>query len=441
MDDAINRELLQFIAASPTAWHAVENLSRELTEAGYRELFEEEEWQLAPGERCFVRRNGSSLIAFRIPPERAQGFMLMTAHADSPTFKVKELETVTAAGVYAQVNVERYGGVLISPWLDRPLSVAGRVVVREGEKLLMRLVNIDRDLLLIPNLAIHMDRSANDGKAYDPKTDLMPLLGMEGSHSAFRRLVAESAQTEPENIVSAELFLYPRTPGTIWGAESEFLSSPRLDDLQCAYACSRGFLRARQGRSIPVLCVFDNEEVGNGTKQGADSTFLEDTLQRLCESLGISLSDYRRLLSQSMMVSADNAHAVHPNRPEFADKIDRPVLNGGVVVKYNANQRYTTDALSAALFLELCRRAGVPTQRYSNRPDISGGWTLGHISLTHVSLKSVDVGLPQLAMHSCYETAGTKDTAALCRVAELYFSSSLRSSAEGLMLLDGGQSA
>lgn len=437
MEESINRQLLSFIAASPTAWHAVENLARELRENGCRELFEEDDWRLEPGERYFVRRNGSSLLAFGIPAGKAPGFMLMTAHADSPTFKVKELETVSAAGVYAQLNVERYGGMMISPWLDRPLSVAGRVVVREGERLLQRLVNIDRDLLLIPNLAVHLDRSANEGKIYDPKTDLMPLVGMEGGHTAFCNLVAEAAGTRAEDVVSAELFLYPRTLGTIWGAEGEFLSAPRLDDLQCVFAASRGFLAAKPGRSIPVLGVFDNEEVGNGTKQGADSTFLEDTLQRLCECLGLSLSEYRRMLSQSLMVSADNAHAVHPNRPEFADKIDRPVLNGGVVVKYNAKQRYTTDALSAALFLELCRRAEVPTQRYSNRPDITGGWTLGHISLTHVSLKSVDVGLPQLAMHSCYETAGARDTDYLRRVAERFFQSSLCCRGDEMVLTDG----
>ena len=438
MEETINRELLSFIASSPTAWHAVENLSRELREAGYTELYEERDWHLEPGGRYFVRRNGSSVIAFRVPHGSAPGFMLMTAHADSPTFKVKELGTVDAAGVYTQLNVERYGGMMIAPWLDRPLSVAGRVVVREGEKLVSRLVNIERDLLLIPNLAVHLDRSANEGKVYDPKVDLMPLIGMEGGSDAFPRLIAEAAGTQPEQIVSAELMLYPRTPGTIWGAEGEFLSAPRLDDLQCVFAAERGFLGAQDGRSIPVLCIFDNEEVGNGTKQGADSTFLEDTLQRLCESLGLSLSDYRRMLSQSLMVSADNAHAIHPNRPEYADKIDRPVINGGVVVKYNAKQRYTTDALSAALFMEICRRAGVPTQRYSNRPDIAGGWTLGHISLTHVSLKSVDVGLAQLAMHSSYETAGTKDTDYLRRAAERFFACSLECRGDEMSLIDGG---
>ena len=439
MESNINRDLLSFIAASPTAWHTVENLAWELREAGYRELFEEDAWELEPGARCFVRRNDSSLLAFRVPEKPAPGFMLMTAHADSPTFKVKELETVTAAGVYAQLNVERYGGMMISPWLDRPLSVAGRVVFRDGERLVTRLVNIDRDLLLIPNLAIHLDRSANEGKAYDPKTDLMPLVGLEGGGVAFRRLIADAAGTQPDDILSAELMLYPRTPGTIWGAEGEFLSAPRLDDLQCVYACARGFLEAEEGRSIPVLCIFDNEEVGNGTKQGADSTFLEDSLQRLCEALDLGLSDYRRMLSQSLMVSADNAHAVHPNRPEFSDKIDRPVINSGVVIKYNAKQRYTTDALSAALFLEICRRAGVPTQRYSNRADITGGWTLGHISLTHVSLKSVDVGLAQLAMHSCYETAGTKDTDYLRRAAMRFFASSLRCRGDEMLLTDGGK--
>lgn len=436
MEENINRELLDFIAASPTAWHAVENLTRELKTAGYTELFEEENWTLKPGARCFVRRNGSSLIAFRVPHGGFHGFMLMAAHSDSPSFKVKELGTIDGAGVYARLNVERYGSMLMSSWLDRPLSVAGRVIVRVGDKLESRLVNLDRDMLLIPNLAIHMDRSANDGKAYDPRTDLFPLFGSSASGESLRRLVAEAAGVEAKDIVSSDLFLYPRSPGTVWGAEEEYISSPRLDDLQCVFGCAQGFLRAGEGPSLPVLCVFDNEEVGNGTKQGADSTFLEDTLARIAESLNLDGTELRRLYAQSFMISADNAHAVHPNRSEYADPIDRPEMNKGIVIKYNANQRYITDAVSAAVFQEICRRADVPTQRYTNRADISGGWTLGHVSLTHVSVRAVDIGLAQLAMHSCYETAGSRDTDYLIRAAERFYASALLVSGNSLMILE-----
>ena len=441
MEHNVNQELLDFIAASPTAWHAVENLAGMLTSAGCRELREYEDWALQPGERVFVRRNGSALIAFRVPEADFPGFMLMAAHADSPCFKLKELKTVSAAGLYAQLSVERYGGMLMAPWLDRPLSAAGRVVVREGDRMVPRLVDLKKDLFLIPNVAIHMDRGANENKSYDMKTDLLPLAGSVESGKRLPALVAESVGAREEDIVSAELQLYPRTPGTVWGLEEEYLSSPRLDDLQCAFACTQGFLRAGKGESAPVLCVFDNEEVGSGTKQGADSDFLADTLLRLCAALGLDEAACRRRLAQSFMVSADNAHAVHPNHPEYADKSDRPEMNKGIVVKFNASQRYTSDAVSAAVFEEICRRAGVPTQRFTNRADLAGGSTLGNISTSHVSIDTVDIGLAQLAMHSCYETAGTKDTAYLIRAAARFFASSLRRDGTGIRIVDGGESA
>ena len=437
MEQNVNQKLLEFISRCPTAWHGAETLASRLRDEGYRELPEYEDWALRPGERCFVRRNGSSLIAFRVPRGAFPGFMLMAAHLDSPALAVKQLETVTGAGQYAQLGVERYGGMLLAPWLDRPLSVAGRVVVRDGDRLSVRLVNLDRDLLLIPNLAIHLDRSANEERRYDVKTDMLPVAGLGGDGLGFRRLVAREAGARAEDILSAELRLYVRERGTVWGMEEEFVSSPRLDDLQCAFACAEGFLQAADGAALPLLCLFDNEEVGSGSGQGADSTFLGDTLLRLCRALGLDGSDYRRLLAQSLMVSADNAHAVHPNHPEVSDRCDRPSLNGGVVIKHNAARRYTTDAVSEALFAEVCRRAEVPVQHYSNRADLAGGSTLGHISLSQVSLNSVDIGLPQLAMHSCYETAGARDTDYLIRAARLFFASALRCVEGGFELLTG----
>ena len=437
MDHNVNQELLDFIAHSPTAWHAAETVANALLEQGYCELPEYRDWELERGGKYYVRRNGSSLIAFRVPKGAFPGFMLMAAHLDSPSFAIKQLETITGAGQYAQLGVERYGGMLLAPWLDRPLSAAGRVVVRDGEKLAVRLVNIDRDLLLIPNLAIHLDRSANEERRYDVKTDMLPVAGLSGDRYAFRRLVAREVGAEADDIVSAELRLYVRGRGTVWGMEEEFVSAPRLDDLQCAFACTQGFVQAAPGAALPMLCLFDNEEVGSGSGQGADSTFLGDTLMRLCDALGLDGSAYRRLLAQSLMVSADNAHAVHPNRPEVYDRTDRPSLNGGIVIKHNAARRYTTDAVSEALFAELCRRADVPVQHYSNRADLAGGSTLGHISLSQVSLASVDIGLPQLAMHSSYETAGAKDTACLLRAAVLFFASAVRCTGDGFELLSG----
>lgn len=434
MEEQLNEALFDFIAGSPSAWHTAESMARRLKNAGYLELFEKDEWRLSPGKGYFVRRNGSSLIAFRLPASSPRSFMIMAGHGDSPSFKLKEGPEVKAAGAYRQLNVERYGGMLLSTWMDRPLSLAGRVVIRKNGGLSVRLVNIDRDLLLIPNLAIHMDRSANEGKKLDPNTDMLPLAGLlEGRE--IKTLVAEAAGVAEEDMIAQDLFVYSRMPGTVWGGDREFISAPRLDDLQCVFACLQGFLRARETESVPVLCVFDNEEVGSATKQGADSGFMTDVLHRVWTGTGLPEESCRRALAESFMVSADNAHSVHPNHPELADRNDRPVMNGGVVIKYNANQKYTTDAVSAAVFAELCRKAGVPVQRYTNRADIAGGSTLGNISSAHVSIDTVDVGLAQLAMHSAYETAGALDTAYLARAAEAFYSSSLRRGPDGIEIV------
>ena len=263
---------------------------------------------------------------------------------------------------------------------------------------------------------------------------MLPLVGGEASAESFRRLIAEAAGVPEEDIVSAELQFYPRTPGRVWGAEGEYVSSPRLDDLQCVFGCARGFMAAPESGSIPVFCAFDNEEVGNTTRQGAGADFLARTLERIASCLGCDLS---RMLAQSFLVSADNAHAVHPNHPEYADRVDRPEMNKGVVIKYNASQRYITDAVSAAVFREICRRAEVPVQRYTNRADLAGGWTLGHVSLGQVAVRSLDAGLAQLAMHSCYETAGARDTAWLARAAERFFASSLHLEGESITIREG----
>jgi len=431
MNKQINKELFDFINASPTAFHAVENIAGELISKGFTELYEWQDWELSAPGSYFVRRNASSIIAFSIPGADFAGFMIMAAHSDAPSFRVKDNASVKAAGLYTQLNVERYGGMIFSSWMDRPLSLAGRIAVRSEKGIASKLVNIDRDLLMIPNVAIHMDRSVNDGKSFNPNVDMLPLISSASSELSLDGIIAEAAGVKEEDIISKDLFLYPRAPGFMWGAEDEFISSPRLDDLQCAFACMKGFLNSAPGGSVSVLSVFDNEEVGSGTKQGAASGFLSHVLERLCACFGRSL---HTALANSFMVSADNAHAVHPNHPEYADRNDRPVLNGGVVIKFNANQRYTSDAVSTAVFAEICREAGVPVQRYSNRGDLPGGSTLGNISSSHVSIDCVDIGLPQLAMHSALETAGAEDTAYLIRAAELFYSRSFRRSGEGLSL-------
>ena len=431
--ESINRELLDFIDKSPTAWHAAANIAAELERAGYTRLSEEEDWQLRAPGKYYAVRNGSALIALNLP-EEADGFLIMAAHGDSPAFRVKDGGEEKTLGLYSRLAVEKYGGMLCSTWLDRPLSLAGRVAVREEGGVTMKLVNIDRDLLVIPNLAIHMDRSANEGKSFNVNVDMIPLIGSAESKTGLNALIAGELGVKEEDIVSRELNLYPRTPGTVWGAENEFISAPRLDDLQCAFGCLKGFLQAEKPKKATVLCVFDNEEVGSGTRQGADSGFLDDMLSRAWASLGRTDAQYRAALAGSFMVSADNAHAIHPNHPEFADRSERPVMNGGIAIKFNASMSYTTDGLSAAVFSELCRAAEVPVQRYANRPDLRGGSTLGHISLAHVSVPTLDIGLAQLAMHSSYETAGAKDTEYLVRAARAFYESGYRVNGERIAL-------
>lgn len=427
-------DLLSFLDHSPSCYHAAFNIARALTEAGYVRLWEGQTWSLAPGGKYFVLRGDASVIAFRIPQTDISGFQLAAAHSDFPTFKVREAAETVSAGNCLRLSVEPYGGMILRSWLDRPLSVAGRVMVRSNGGIVSRLVDVDRDLLVIPSVAIHLDREVNKGTALKANTDLLPLFALGKESGAFRRLVAETAGVREEDLLTTDLYLYPRTPAVLAGAQQELIVSPRLDDLQCAFACLQGFLAAETGRSVPVLAIFHNEEVGSGTRQGADSTFLTDVLERLWAALGRDESAYRQAVANSFLVSADNAHAVHPAHPELSDPNEAPVLGGGVVIKYNAAQHYTTDAVSDAVFREICARAGVPVQRYSNRADLPGGSTLGNLSTAHLSVHSVDAGLPQLAMHSACEVAAIADTDALIRAMTVYFSRSFQAGPEGFCI-------
>lgn len=392
-----------------------------LLENGFTEVREEDKWGIVRGGKYFVTRNDSALIAFSVPQKEVSGYHIMASHSDSPSFKIKESPEMEVNGKYIKLNVERYGGMICSPWFDRPLSVAGRVIAKEGSQFVTKLVDVDRDLLMLPNLAIHMNREVNDGYKYNAQTDMLPLYGDIAAKGTFMKTIADSAGIKEDEILGHDLFLYNRVKGSIWGANEEFLSSSRLDDLQCAFSSLKGFLKGKKEEHIAVHCVLDNEEVGSGTKQGAASTFLYDTLVRVNECMGFNYEDYIRNLSASFMISADNAHAVHPNYKDKADPVNAPYMNEGIVIKYSANQKYCTDAMSAAVFKDLCKEAGVPYQNFTNRSDILGGSTLGNISNTKVALNAVDVGLPQLAMHSPYETAGMKDTWYLIQAAEKFF--------------------
>ena len=429
------QKLFRFLDESPTCYHAAANAKAALTAAGAVELRESEQWKLEKGTLYVVERGDSALVAFRVPEGPFHGFLMAAAHSDSPTFKVRETAEAASAGNTLRLSVEPYGGGVWRGWLDRPLSVAGRVVIRQGDRLVSRLVNIDRDLLVIPGVAIHMDRSVNKGAELNPAVDLLPLLGCGKEPGAFRKLIAEAAGVREEHLLSTELFLYPRTKAVQTGLNGEFIVSPRLDDLQCVFGCLEGFLAAKPGGSLPVLAVFNNEEVGSNTRQGADSTFLTDVLERIAHGCGLDSEAWKAAVANSFMVSADNAHAIHPAHPEYADKGEFPVLGGGIVIKYNANQRYTTDAVSGAVFQAICQEAGVPVQRYSNRADLPGGSTLGNISTAHLSVPTVDIGLPQLAMHSAWETAGAEDTSSMVRALTVFYGKSLELTENGLALV------
>jgi len=410
-------QFLNFAEQSPTAFHAAANLEAMLRENGFRELKETDPWFVDAGGRYYVRRNDSAVIAFAVPDTGFSSFRIAAAHSDSPAFKLKAgFEDKTDC--YVRLNVEKYGGMIMSTWMDRPLSVAGRLAVREGDGVVSRLVNLDRDAVLIPNMPIHFNREVNDGYKYDPQTDMMPLYGSAESAGGLMREIAEAAGVEPGQILGHDLFLYGRQSASVWGADDAYFSCGRIDDLECAWACMTALVRSSARESVNVCAVFDNEEVGSGSRQGADSGFLYDTLTRMGFALGASDGEIRAAMAGSYLVSADNAHAVHPNHPEKFDKQNRPQMNGGIVIKHNAAMKYTTDALSSARFALICEKAGVPVQHFANRSDIAGGSTLGHISAGHVSVESVDIGLAQLAMHSLYETAGSRDLPLLVRALE-----------------------
>ena len=416
-------QLKEFLDVSHSVYHAAAALEKMLADAGYEKLSEGKKWALAPGGKYYLTRGGSAVVAFRIPAGKPTGFLMSASHGDRPTFKVKENGELT--GKYTRLATEPYGGMILSTWLDRPLSVAGRVLVDTETGVESRLLDIDRDLLVIPNVAIHMNRKCNDGMAFNVAVDTLPLLGSEQAAGRLDTILEVAAGGK---ILGHDLYSYLRQNASVWGVEAEYISAAGLDDLQCAFCCTKGFLEAEESSAIPVLCVFDSEEVGSNSQQGAAACLLPSVLERICQSLNV---DLEQLLSQSFMVSADNAHAVHPNHPEYADGTNAPVMNGGVVIKFNAAQRYATNGAAAAVFRKICDGAGVPVQTYYNRADLPGGSTLGAISLTQISVPTVDIGLAQLAMHSAWETAGAKDGTYLAEAMKAYYGSTLECPRDG----------
>ena len=342
----MNKGLFDFIKASPTAYHAVANIKEELKALGFTELCEGLKWNIKKGKGYFVSRNGSSLISFKVPEGDFSGFMIAASHSDSPAVKIKENPELKDK-YYVRLSVEKYGGMIDSTWLDRPLSIAGRVLVKSNEGVSTRLVDFKEPCALIPNVAIHLNRKVNEGVSLNAAVDMLPMFNLaECESKGLMSNVAEILNVSEEDILSADLMLYNCEKSTEWG---DFISAPRLDDLQCVFASLKAFENSKAIESIPVLAVFDNEEVGSRTKQGADSTFMSSVLKKLCSALGLTESDFADKLADSMLLSCDNAHGVHPNHPEMTDANHQCILNGGVVIKFNANQSYCTDGLSAAV--------------------------------------------------------------------------------------------
>ena len=415
------KSLFEFLDSSKTAYHTVENICARLTECGYERLYENDSWELSLGGKYFVVRDGSSVIAFR---NNGGGFNVAASHSDSPAFRVKGVK----GGVpYARFDVEKYGGGILYSWLDRPLSVAGRAVVKCGDELSVKVVTLP-NRTTIPSLAIHLNRTVNDGVKLNPAQDMLPLVSL--GEFDLTDAVAKTLGTDKESVVSHELMLVSAEAPVTVGASNELIVAPRLDDLACVFTSLEAFLSAKDTASTPVLAVFDNEEVGSDTKQGASSTFLHNTLKRISGSE----AEYFTRLATSFMVSADNAHARHPNHPELSDAENAPILGGGVVIKCNANQRYTTDAVSEAVFSNICASAGVKTMKYYNRADQLGGSTLGSIADTKVSVHTVDIGIPQLAMHSLSEICAVSDVCAMAEAITAFFSSVIEIRGERIVI-------
>lgn len=427
-----NLELLQFLDSSPTPFHAVLEMSKLLMEAGYTELRESEDWDLVAGGKHFVIRNGSSLIAFTIgsQPVMSTGLKMVGAHTDSPCLMVKPQPEIERQG-FTQLGVEVYGGALLNPWFDRDLSMAGRVVYRNEDNVLKQtLVDFKRPVVSIPSLAIHLDRDANKNHSINAQTDIIPILMHADTAfediskvSSFRQLLADEFLSENDEIIDYEICLYDVQPAAIIGFKQEFIASARLDNLLSCFVAVKSIINCDSSETCLIVCN-DHEEVGSVSSAGADGPFLETVTSRLCgaDASGTFMS---RVISKSLMISCDNAHAAHPNFLQKHDVGHMPGLNGGPVIKVNVKQRYATNSLTSSIFKQICSDIEVPVQSFVSRNDMGCGSTIGPITSARLGVASLDVGIPQLAMHSCREMTGVEDPLRLSRVLTTFFEKNL----------------
>ena len=420
------KKLLKFIDESPVASHAAANLKARLLEEGFEQL-EFGNWKLKAGGKYFVLRNGSAIVAFRMPEKKAEGYVITAAHADSPCFRIHDHAEMV--GEYVRLDVETYGSPAIPSWMNRPLSIAGRVMVRSPQGVDIRLVDFKKTVAMIPDMPMQLNKDVKEGRRIDLNRDQIAFCAMGTDKGYVNRTCAKLAGCKAEDIISTDLFLYCNEKGYVWGPHNEFISAPRFDDLGCAFGCMEGFLAAAPSNRVQVCAVYDHEEIGSRTKVGGGSNLLPNLLKNISAAMGLSEVEHFALLDNSWMISADNSHATHPNHGEINDFTESPKMNGGPAVKHSS--KYATDGLSAALFKEVCHRAGVPVQDYSNRPDNKGGATVGSIATEEVSIPTIDIGMAQLAMHAALETQGAKDVQYLADACKASYESTVKITPEG----------
>ena len=431
-EESINKLLLDLFNNSYNEYFAISNIKKLLDENGFICLLENEKYEISLGKSYYILRDGSSIIAFKVPEKLDElYFKIVASHSDSPVLKIKENPTVIENG-YNKLKVEKYGGMIVSSWLDKPLGIAGRVCYKNGNAITTRLVNFPTNLI-IPNVAIHQNRDINNGFIYNPQIDLLPILGL-GNNDLFKELL-DSTKNKEEEILSYDLNLYNKEKAVLGGINNEFIYSPKEDNLVSAYISILSLISSISYDGISLGVVFNNEEVGSSSLNGADSDFLATNLKRISKSLGFSNDELSRALVKSYLVSLDNAHAIHPNHPEMSDNKNNCLINEGVVIKHNSNMLYTSEAISTAIIKLIASKENISLQTFFNRADARGGSTLGNISLTHVSIRSVDLGIPQLAMHSNYEVMGCKDTINAYKLLKALFNSKIKIEGENVTII------
>ena len=411
--NSLNEYLMESLDFSHSEYHSVEKMKETLIKNNFIELHEGESFNLKAGQKYFVVRNLTSIIAFKLP-SKIDGlyFKVFASHTDSPAYKIKENPVLIENG-YEKLKVEGYGGMIISSWLDKPLGIAGRIVVKEDNKIKSKLIDSFKDVAIIPNVAIHQNREINNGFKYNNQIDLCPIIGEALKEGTNYEYFLNSFISKGEKVLATDLYLYNRNKATYVGINNDYIASPKLDDLASGFISLKGFIDSEDFKGVPVFAALNNEEVGSLSISGADSTFLYDILRRISLFYSSNEEDYYKAIAKSFLISIDNAHAIHPNHPELSDNKNQCYINKGIVIKHNSNMLYTTDALSSALIKSISEINEIPYQEFFNRSDARGGSTLGNISNSHVSLVSVDIGLPQLAMHSNFEVIGSKDTLSL----------------------------